>query len=157
MPAESIKLLRLLRIVYEASASATVELYTDMGSGIVSLKASWTLAATDGIQVATLPIRGNVKGFQLRVKFIPTGTFIAYQDSAIYARRVGRAASDWQWFPLPIVPSGGQADVKIPIPPSGGQSDVKIPIPPSGGDATLRIPVPESPEQQMWVDLPEDE
>src|SRR4051794_4297019 len=157
MPAESVKIARLLRLVYEAEAACTVELYVDLPGSSMVLTHSWTAPATPGIEVLALPIAGTTKGYQIRVKFIPVGVFIAYQDSAIYARRLGRTATDWTWVHLAIVPSGGLTDVKIPIPASGGSGDIKIPIPPSGGALTVPIPVPPSPDQQLWVDLPEDE
>jgi hypothetical protein len=175
MPSESAKLFRLVSIEYEASAAATFTLSTDLPGEVLAVRHTETLPTTSGRQVYKFVLSGAVKGSIIRVRLTPnlSGSLTVYRVG-LYVRRLGRQASDWQWYYLKdIVPTEDWVAVKVPIPPTPDEytpvkvpvpptpdeyAAVKVPIPPTPAEfSTVKIPMEQSSEMSQWIDFPMDE
>jgi hypothetical protein len=154
-------LFRGVAVEYEAASGATLTLATDLPAPFAT-RETVALAATTGSRRAIsrgFELTGTTKGRLVDVTVTaPAGGTVIVQRIRLRVRKIGREATDWMWYELPLPRSASDEwiTVKVPIPPSPEEmSVIKVPVPSSPEEmSTVRVPVPQSPEEQSVVRVP---
>jgi hypothetical protein len=154
-------LFRAVAVEYEAASGATLTLATDLPAPFAT-RETVSLAATTGSRRAIsrgFELTGTTKGRLIDVTVTaPAGGTVIVQRIRLRVRKIGREATDWMWYELPLPRSASDEwiTVKVPIPPSPDEmSVIKVPIPPSPDEmSTIKVPIPPSPDEMSTIKVP---
>ncbi len=154
-------LFRAVAVEYEAASGATLALATDLPSPFAT-RETVSLTATTGSRRAiarNFALAGTTKGRLIDVNVTaPAGGTVVVQRIRFFVRKLGREATNWMWYELPLPRSASDEwiTIKVPVPSSPDEmSTLRVPVPESAADlATIRVPVPPTPDEMATVRVP---
>lgn len=166
---------RQIELDLDLSGSMWLDVYTDQRGDDLQVKLTATIdteSTTAGRRRLNVRLPGNVRGYLVQVAIRGNAEAIIY-GARIEGKILGNERTDWQWFPLPVVPTSEQWSVgrlplagtpdtysvaRLPIRPTSEDWSIgRLPIRPTGEDwGMMSLPLPRKASEGSWVSLPVD-
>jgi hypothetical protein len=164
----------ILAFEIKTSAAVTVQLYSDAPDP-ETLITQQSINTLGRIEMVQLVLPATARGRLWRLKVIPpVGVTLRIDGAKVWAKRLGKAAAEWAWRPIPmqITPeTWGEAALPANETPDGwsefalpanetpdGWSEFALPaVETPDGWGEIALPAPEAPDGYQWAELPMDE
>jgi hypothetical protein len=150
---ERVALFGLLDLELDASLGGAVTLSTDLPGNALAVRETKPIPATLR-RVVRFRLQGTTKGRLYSVRVTPNGGgAIRLYGGRIWARVL--PGPEWQWYALPVPPTGEWTPARLPIPEVGEWTAAKLPIPPTPEEWTpAKLPIPPTSEEWTPEKLP---